>query len=150
LDLLAGDGDRRPRGGGPGLVGCGRDHRTGRRRDRGRGPRRRRPLLRRRAHDRRAARPAAARPGAATHATPGGASALMRAVAMRIVPPARWRPVAAVALALASTLAHAALPTEHWRAPKDVPVYFVRADATPMLGVSVLFDAGARRDPPPR
>lgn len=74
----------------------------------------------------------------------------MRAVAMRILSPARWRPVAAVALALASTLAHAALPIEHWRTSNDVPVYFVRADAIPMLDVSVLFDAGARRDPPAR
>ncbi len=57
------------------------------------------------------------------------------------------RCLAGLALALLSPLAGATLPIEHWRTSNDVPVYFVRADAIPMLDVSVLFDAGGRRDP---
>ncbi|MEB2318926.1 MAG: pitrilysin family protein [Pseudomonadota bacterium] len=57
----------------------------------------------------------------------------------------RW--LAGLAIALVPQLALAALPIEHWRTSNDVPVYFVRADAIPMVDVSVLFDAGSRRDP---
>lgn len=42
----------------------------------------------------------------------------------------------------------AALPIEHWSTANGVRVYFVRADAIPMLDVSIDFDAGARFDPP--
>lgn len=55
-----------------------------------------------------------------------------------------------LALALLAPLAGATLPIEHWRTSNDVPVYFVRADAIPMLDISVLFDAGGRRDPADR
>jgi zinc protease len=55
--------------------------------------------------------------------------------------------VAAV-LALVTGAARAALPIEHWVAPSGARVYFVRADAIPMLDISVEFDAGARFDPP--
>ncbi|MFA7503280.1 MAG: pitrilysin family protein [Burkholderiaceae bacterium] len=62
-----------------------------------------------------------------------------------------WRGwLAGLALALFPALAGAALPIEHWRTSNDVPVYFVRADAIPMLDISVQFDAGGRRDPPGR
>lgn len=60
--------------------------------------------------------------------------------------PRRW--LVGVALAFVAPIAGATLPIEHWRTSNDVPVYFVRADTIPMLDVSVLFDAGARRDPP--
>lgn len=74
----------------------------------------------------------------------------MRAGSMTHPAPRLVRRLLGVALAMAATLAQAALPIEHWRTSNDVPVYFVRADAIPMLDVSVLFDAGARRDPPER
>ena len=74
----------------------------------------------------------------------------MRALPIPLLSPKGVRRLVGIALALASTLAQAALPIEHWRTSNDVPVYFVRADAIPMLDVSVLFDAGARRDPPQR
>ena len=48
------------------------------------------------------------------------------------------------------TLAHAVLPIEHWTTSRGTRVYFVRADAIPMLDVNVDFDAGERHDPPGR
>lgn len=60
----------------------------------------------------------------------------------------RW--LAGLALLLFSSLASATLPIEHWRTSNGVPVYFVRADAIPMLDVRILFDAGGRRDPADR
>lgn len=60
------------------------------------------------------------------------------------------RCLAGLALALLVPSAGATLPIQHWRTSNDVPVYFVRADAIPMLDVSVLFDAGDRRDPADR
>lgn len=46
--------------------------------------------------------------------------------------------------------ARAALPIEHWTTANGARVYFVRADAIPMLDVSLDFDAGGRFDPPGR
>lgn len=46
--------------------------------------------------------------------------------------------------------ARAALPIEHWTTANGARVYFVRADAIPMLDVSLGFDAGGRFDPPAR
>ena len=71
----------------------------------------------------------------------------------RAAPPSR-RPrlpatlLLALALLLWGPLAHAVLPIEHWTTSKGARVYFVRADAIPMLDVSLDFDAGARHDPP--
>ncbi len=56
-------------------------------------------------------------------------------------------PVVALALALWLPLAQAVLPIEHWTTSRGARVYFVRADAIPMLDVNVDFDAGARHDP---
>ncbi len=53
-----------------------------------------------------------------------------------------------VSIALAAVAAQAALPIEHWTTSNGARVYFVRADAIPMLDVRVDFDAGARLDPP--
>jgi zinc protease len=50
-------------------------------------------------------------------------------------------------LAALATLAHATLPIEHWTTPQGTRVYFVRADAIPMLDVNVDVDAGSRWDP---
>src|SRR5690606_40644630 len=46
--------------------------------------------------------------------------------------------------------ARAALSIEHWTTANGARVYFVRADAIPMLDVSLDFDAGGRLDPPGR
>ncbi len=43
--------------------------------------------------------------------------------------------------------ARAALPIEHWTTASGARVYFVRADAIPMLDVRIDFDAGGRFDP---
>ena len=55
--------------------------------------------------------------------------------------------VAALLAALWTPLAHAVLPIEHWTTSRGARVYFVRADAIPMLDVNVDVDAGSRRDP---
>ncbi|HLS54738.1 MAG TPA: pitrilysin family protein [Zeimonas sp.] len=55
----------------------------------------------------------------------------------------------AVATSLAGA-ARAALPIEHWTTANGARVFFVRADAIPMLDVSLDFDAGGRLDPPGR
>ncbi|MFO0457905.1 MAG: M16 family metallopeptidase [Burkholderiales bacterium] len=52
-----------------------------------------------------------------------------------------------LALLLWGSLAHAVLPIEHWTTSTGARVYFVRADAIPMLDVNIDFDAGARHDP---
>lgn len=49
-------------------------------------------------------------------------------------------------LLLWAPLASAVLPIEHWTTSRGARVYFVRADAIPMLDVQVDFDAGARHD----
>src|SRR5690606_14126778 len=41
-------------------------------------------------------------------------------------------------------------PIEHWTTANGARVFFVRADAIPMLDVSLDFDAGGRLDPPGR
>jgi len=51
-------------------------------------------------------------------------------------------------LTLAAMPARAVLPIEHWTAPSGARVYFVRAPAIPMVDIAVVFDAGARLDPP--
>jgi len=59
----------------------------------------------------------------------------------------------AVCLAVATSMAgaaRAALPIEHWTTANGARVFFVRADAIPMLDVSLDFDAGGRLDPPGR
>jgi len=75
-----------------------------------------------------------------------------RAVPGRAATPARVRAAAAVLAALClglwSSLASAVLPIEHWTTSRGARVYFVRADAIPMLDLSVDFDAGSRHDPP--
>lgn len=58
----------------------------------------------------------------------------------------RW--LLGACIALAAAVAQAALPIEHWTTSNGARVYFVRADAIPMLDVRVDFDAGARLDPP--
>jgi zinc protease len=55
-----------------------------------------------------------------------------------------------VAAAFLAGAARAALPIEHWTTANGARVYFVRADAIPMLDVSLGFDAGGRFDPPAR
>jgi zinc protease len=50
-------------------------------------------------------------------------------------------------LLLWAPLASAVLPIEHWTTSRGARVFFVRADAIPMLDVNVDFDAGARFDP---
>jgi zinc protease len=49
-----------------------------------------------------------------------------------------------------SVAAQAALPIQHWTTSRGARVVFVRADAIPMLDVSIAFDAGERHDPPGR
>jgi zinc protease len=55
--------------------------------------------------------------------------------------------VAAAFAVLWTPVALAVLPIEHWTTSQGARVYFVRADAIPMLDVSLDLDAGARRDP---
>jgi zinc protease len=78
--------------------------------------------------------------------------AAARAPASRAAPAPATRGIPALLLALAlllwGSLAHAVLPIEHWTTSNGARVYFVRADAIPMLDVSIDFDAGARHDPP--
>jgi zinc protease len=56
--------------------------------------------------------------------------------------------LAALCLAMWSSVATAVLPIEHWTTSRGARVFFVRADAIPMLDLSVDFDAGSRHDPP--
>src|SRR5690606_25528682 len=132
------------------MVGRRSGHRAGERGDRRRSPRSGRPLLRRSWHDRGAARSATARPGSTGEQAGSGPAPLLRAspIAPRRGQAHRW--LAGLALLLFSSLASATLPIEHWRTSNGVPVYFVRADAIPMLDVRILFDAGGRRDPADR
>ena len=60
----------------------------------------------------------------------------------------RWLLLPALLLTAAGV--HAALPIEHWTTSSGTRVYFVRADAIPMLDLNLDFDAGGRRDPAPR
>ena len=60
---------------------------------------------------------------------------------------ARPRALLPLALLLWAPLASAVLPIEHWTTARGARVYFVRADAIPMLDVQVDFDAGSRHDP---
>lgn len=53
----------------------------------------------------------------------------------------------ALLLCVAAGVAQAALPIEHWTTKSGARVYFVRADAIPMLDISINFDAGSRRAP---
>lgn len=55
--------------------------------------------------------------------------------------------LALCAAALWAPVAQAVLPIEHWTTSRGARVYFVRADAIPMLDVNVDFDAGDRHDP---
>ncbi len=57
---------------------------------------------------------------------------------------------AVLVLVFSSGVAHAALPIEHWTTSSGARVYFVRADAIPMLDISIGFDAGSRYDPAER
>jgi zinc protease len=61
---------------------------------------------------------------------------------------AAWLAAAALIGSLWAPLAQAVLPIEHWTTSRGARVYFVRADAIPMLDVDVGFDAGSRHDPP--
>lgn len=49
---------------------------------------------------------------------------------------------------LASSLAQAALPVQHWTQPSGAKVYLVESHAIPMVDVQIDLDAGSRRDPP--
>ena len=60
----------------------------------------------------------------------------------------RWLLLPALLLTAAGV--HAALPIEHWTTSSGTRVYFVRADAIPMLDLNLDFDAGGRRDPAPQ
>ncbi|RPH42210.1 MAG: insulinase family protein [Burkholderiales bacterium] len=59
----------------------------------------------------------------------------------------RPRGLLLLVLLLWAPLASAVLPIEHWTTSRGARVYFVRADAIPMLDVAVDFDAGSRLDP---
>ena len=63
---------------------------------------------------------------------------------------ASLRALLALALVLWAPLAAAVLPIEHWTTTRGARVLFVRADAIPMLDLSVDFDSGSRHDPPGR
>ena len=81
---------------------------------------------------------------------PAAPRAPARRAAAAPAPATRGVPALLLALALLlwGRLAHAVLPIEHWTTSNGARVYFVRADAIPMLDVSIDFDAGARHDPP--
>jgi zinc protease len=66
---------------------------------------------------------------------------------MMPLPVIRLRGLLLLALLLWAPLASAVLPIETWTTSRGARVYFVRADAIPMLDVSVDFDAGSRLDP---
>lgn len=70
-----------------------------------------------------------------------------RAVADCLAMPVRILLLALLALVLSEPV-RAALPIQHWTASSGARVYFVQADAIPMLDISVEFDAGSRFDPP--
>lgn len=67
--------------------------------------------------------------------------------AVRSIRPPAFAALLALALLCWAPLASAVLPIEHWTTSRGARVYFVRADAIPMLDVNVDFDAGARHDP---
>lgn len=46
-----------------------------------------------------------------------------------------------------TSVAHAALPIQHWTAASGARVYFVPSPSIPMLDVNIDFDAGSRLDP---
>jgi zinc protease len=52
-----------------------------------------------------------------------------------------------LAVSLAGTCAHAAIPIQHWTQPSGAKVYLVESPSIPMVDVRVDFDAGERRDP---
>lgn len=70
--------------------------------------------------------------------------------ALRSIRPAWLAALLACVLVTWAPLAAAVLPIEHWTTSRGVRVYFVRADAIPMLDVNLDFDAGARHDPAAR
>ncbi len=49
---------------------------------------------------------------------------------------------------LATPLAFAILPIQHWVQPSGAQVYFVQSPDIPMVDVQLDFDGGSRRDPP--
>lgn len=49
---------------------------------------------------------------------------------------------------MASAVASAGIPIEHWTQASGAQVYLVRSPSIPMVDVQIDFDAGARRDPP--
>jgi len=55
--------------------------------------------------------------------------------------------IAGIALAVASTVSHAALQIQSWTLHNGARVLFVQNNTIPMLDISVDFDAGTRRDP---
>src|ERR1039458_5573436 len=55
--------------------------------------------------------------------------------------------VAAAVLWMAASVAHAALPIQHWTTSSGARVYFVASRSIPMLDINVDFDAGGRRVP---
>lgn len=77
---------------------------------------------------------------------PGSPTAPHPSAARRLLGPASGLFVG-LALMLIATLAQAALPIEHWTTSQGTRVYFVRADAIPMLDINVDVDAGDRWDP---
>src|SRR5690606_24466570 len=117
------------------------------RRDGGRGAGGREQVLRRRRADRR-------HPVAAAGRQRRAASCAARRRAPPVSPAMRFAlRLLAVCLAVATSMAgaaRAALPIEHWTTANGARVFFVRADAIPMLDVSLDFDAGGRLDPPGR
>jgi zinc protease len=70
--------------------------------------------------------------------------------ALHSIRPACFAALLACVLLSWAPLASAVLPIEHWTTSRGAKVYFVRADAIPMLDVNVDFDAGARHDPASR
>ena len=54
---------------------------------------------------------------------------------------------AALALLLAASTVHAALPVQSWTAKSGAKVLFVEARTIPMIDLNIDFDAGARYDP---
>ena len=74
--------------------------------------------------------------------------AVSRRAGLRPTRHAVWLSAFALIGSLWAPLAQAVLPIEHWTTSRGARVYFVRADAIPMLDVDVGFDAGSRHDPP--
>src|SRR5690606_24880127 len=107
------------------------------RRDGGRGAGGREQVLRRRCADR-------CRPVAAAGRQRRAASCAARRRAPPVSPAMRFAlRLLAICLAVATSMAgaaRAALPIEHWTTANGARVFFVRADAIPMLDVSLDFD----------